>query len=417
VSGARIVEAAYDLDASPDAWLASVTTAIAELGRARGVALEFDAHREFGDKIVRVAAPSFSAREERWIRRAFTSPVLDRGLTGAVGPIDAFPAISRLSERGVGPVELSRFVEPFAARLGFDDLVGVVAHDGSRRGVLVNLVVEARWRSPPAMRSISLALPHVSAGLRVRGAIASLRANDGRPYGAEVILDEGGRVRDGEVGESDRDLLRSAVVARDRARMRGTTDDALEAWTALVDGRWSLLDVFERSGKRYVVAVPNLPDVRSPHRLAPVERAVLALVLLGRSNKAVAYELGLAEGTVAAYLREARRKLDAPLRELPTASARVEWTEVGDVELAAIVTDVHATREELLRSLTPTERAVVARVLDGLATRAIATSRGTSERTIANQLASAYRKLGVGSRRELAAKLAARGIASPPRRT
>ena len=44
-------------------------------------------------------------------------------------------------------------------------------------------------------------------------------------------------------------------------------------------------------------------------------------------------------------------------------------------------------------------------LLDGKSNKAIAAARATSERTVANQLASIYRKLGVNSRSELASRL------------
>ena len=53
--------------------------------------------------------------------------------------------------------------------------------------------------------------------------------------------------------------------------------------------------------------------------------------------------------------------------------------------------------------LTPTERHVATLVIRGQSTAAIARARGTSPRTIANQLAAIYAKLGVRSRRELCA--------------
>jgi DNA-binding NarL/FixJ family response regulator len=56
--------------------------------------------------------------------------------------------------------------------------------------------------------------------------------------------------------------------------------------------------------------------------------------------------------------------------------------------------------------LTPAETAVAELAFAGLANEEIARARGRSARTVANQLASAYRKLGVGSRAELAARLA-----------
>ncbi len=53
--------------------------------------------------------------------------------------------------------------------------------------------------------------------------------------------------------------------------------------------------------------------------------------------------------------------------------------------------------------LTPSELDVVDRWLEGATMRAIAEARGAAERTVANQIASAYRKLGVSSRAALLA--------------
>lgn len=57
-------------------------------------------------------------------------------------------------------------------------------------------------------------------------------------------------------------------------------------------------------------------------------------------------------------------------------------------------------------ALTAGERAIVASILAGMSNAAIAERRGTSARTVANQIASIFRKLGVRSRAELAARLA-----------
>jgi DNA-binding CsgD family transcriptional regulator len=56
-------------------------------------------------------------------------------------------------------------------------------------------------------------------------------------------------------------------------------------------------------------------------------------------------------------------------------------------------------------SLTAAERDVVQRVVDGRSNAEIARARGTAVSTVANQLASIFRKLGVGSRFELIAGL------------
>jgi DNA-binding CsgD family transcriptional regulator len=56
--------------------------------------------------------------------------------------------------------------------------------------------------------------------------------------------------------------------------------------------------------------------------------------------------------------------------------------------------------------LTPSEADVLALAVSGLSNTAIAQRRKSSVRTVANLLQRAYKKLGVGSRTEAAAKLA-----------
>lgn len=56
-----------------------------------------------------------------------------------------------------------------------------------------------------------------------------------------------------------------------------------------------------------------------------------------------------------------------------------------------------------LEELTPAEREVARAVLRGLSNEQVARLRGCRPRTVAVQLASIYRKLGISSRSELAA--------------
>ena len=57
-----------------------------------------------------------------------------------------------------------------------------------------------------------------------------------------------------------------------------------------------------------------------------------------------------------------------------------------------------------LRTLTPRERQLVGEILKGQTNRSIAAVLGTSVQTVRNQLTTLYRKLGVSSRLELAAR-------------
>ena len=78
---------------------------------------------------------------------------------------------------------------------------------------------------------------------------------------------------------------------------------------------------------------------------------------------------------------------------------------VGDEEFLVVSTDQTLS----LDGLSPAERAVVELLLEDMSYAEVAEVRGVSRSTVSNQVQSAFRKLGVTSRRELAA-----GVARPP---
>jgi DNA-binding NarL/FixJ family response regulator len=71
---------------------------------------------------------------------------------------------------------------------------------------------------------------------------------------------------------------------------------------------------------------------------------------------------------------------------------------------------------DALERLSRAEREVVELLLSGASNAEIARQRGTSARTVANQAASIFRKLGVGSRMELAHRLLHPDSDGPPAR-
>ena len=75
-----------------------------------------------------------------------------------------------------------------------------------------------------------------------------------------------------------------------------------------------------------------------------------------------------------------------------------------DGEDVAIL-ELEAIESPEVPALTAAERAIVALLVRGLSSVEIAHARGTSPRTVACQLASIYRKLGVSSRGEVTAAL------------
>ena len=82
----------------------------------------------------------------------------------------------------------------------------------------------------------------------------------------------------------------------------------------MVSARWTLVDQFESGGQRYVVARENAPRAMGPALLTQRENQVVSLAALGRTNKVIAYELGLAYATVRVLMGRACAKLGASTR-------------------------------------------------------------------------------------------------------
>jgi DNA-binding NarL/FixJ family response regulator len=199
------------------------------------------------------------------------------------------------------------------------------------------------------------------------------------------------------------EALRLVALAQDRLR-NGHVSVGQSLWPELLAGRWSLLDGFTSGGMRYLIAYKN-PEGARLRALHDRERAVLELALAGHSGKWIAFELRLSESTVARTLRTALRRIGAvdtaPL--VGVQNARFEPLEgvapgidLAVARLAPATTSV---------GLSDAERAVVSGILGGKRIAAIARERGTSPRTVSNQIASVYKKLGVSSRREVIALL------------
>ena len=89
----------------------------------------------------------------------------------------------------------------------------------------------------------------------------------------------------------------------------------------------------------------------------------------------------------------------------PTPPQGLEGVSVSSGDETFVVLSFPIEPNEAPSELTASELAVVELVLSGMRTKAIAALRGVSERTVGNQLQSAYRKLGVTSRAELALRL------------
>lgn len=245
---------------------------------------------------------------------------------------------------------------------------------------------------------------HIAAGARLRA-----RLGDRGIEGAAVTFDQvtGTLEVQSSVFESTerRERLRELIAARE-ATTQAESDKALDLWQALIDGRWSLLDTVDSDGRAFTVLHENPLSVRSRLALSERERQVAYLVARGHHVKLVAYELGIAASTVRSHLHSAMRKLNVADRStlcrlVANVRAPGDVAEVAEVGLLALVESV----SEMPEILTDAESDVARLIFEGLTNEEIAARRETSERTIANQIAAVYRKLGVNSRIELVEQL------------
>jgi DNA-binding CsgD family transcriptional regulator len=205
------------------------------------------------------------------------------------------------------------------------DVFGITAVDSRGDGVAIvaPLADVTKLTAHEAQRWEMLAA-HLDAGHRLRRGLAARGDpddDDALPYSAEAIFDPHSYKITDAIGKASeraaRVKLRQAAVAVDRARgtLRTTDPDkALQTWRALVRGRWSTVDWFDTDGRRYVLALPNSPEVTDPRGLTERERQVVAYAAMGQSNKMIGYRLGLSRSRVSLLIRGAMKKLGVRTR-------------------------------------------------------------------------------------------------------
>ncbi len=199
----------------------------------------------------------------------------------------------------------------------YPDSLNVIAVDASGIGC----VFAANRQHPvtrPMSREFVRTMGHLSTHIAAAYRLRRRHGEANALAGSEAIIDHRSRVvhAEGDARASwALDAIREAAVAVGRARPApgdeapANPDAAIEAWRSLTAGRWTVLDHFDRDGRRYFIARPNAPEVPANGALSERERQVLGALALGHSNKLIAYELGLHPSTVSNHLATAARKL------------------------------------------------------------------------------------------------------------
>lgn len=300
-----VVSAAYHLHGDDTHWLAQLVEASRPaLDRGLGIVghtfrINAKGTYDVGAMAAAGDLPDGGLEVVRRVLSAYSASEI-RGATKL-----GFASLSDDARRfGVRLSDYSTF-EPLR-RIGIFDAAGFLGTDPTGVGyVITTMLPEETSVTAEERERWTWASLHVLAGMRLRAAATELEG--------EAVIDGKRRVvhATGEARNA-REALREAAAVVDRARSSSGRRDphgALEAWRALVKGRWTLVDRFDRDGRRYLVARRNDPEVSGPGGLSQRVLQVLAYAARGVSNKHIAYALGLAPSTVSSHLRTGMRAL------------------------------------------------------------------------------------------------------------
>jgi DNA-binding NarL/FixJ family response regulator len=180
-------------------------------------------------------------------------------------------------------------------------------------------------------------------------------------------------------------------------------------WDRLATGRWHLEDQFTTEARHYLIVKPHRPSERE------LEVDLLLRTLLGERQKVIALDTDRSPSTITTHLSAVLAQMGFPPKpaRVPILLVAAAAVAAGQFRLSARVTRWATPNGELivlstrrldahLRTvLTPAEVLVARHLVDGLSHREIAARRGSTTRTVANQVASIFRKLNVSGRREL----------------
>ena len=397
------VEAAYSLEGTDNEWLGRILDALRPDMETNGGSYAFVCRIHDGRLDV---GPGYV---ERNLDPGFAAVVaeLNRTAPGAFFALLERQAVITGAFSDVVGHLFQAHLDSHAAPHGVFDALEIFAQDGE--GYALNVVAPARLRvhASPRVRGIWKRIGfHAASGMRLRRRLAAMAgdesavfAPDGRLVHAEDNL------RDNVPG---REALSRAVRAMERARTaseRAHPERALELWKGLVAGEWSLVDTWTGGGRRHIAAYRNAPAVKDPRALTARERVVLQYASRCASNKEIGFALGLSESTIASAVSGILRKLRCRRRSDLLALAHVDQALHAEVAVGGnrigVLSLSGGVRSPLADKLSAAERDIAALLVDGKTNAEIARARGTSQRTVADQVHGIFEKLGLRGRSEL----------------
>jgi DNA-binding CsgD family transcriptional regulator len=287
------------------------------------------------------------------------------------------------------PAPFQAHWQEFTTSIGMLGGGGIMGYVGRICFALFGFMPEQNVLSAKERLLMSQVAAHVEAGLGLclgEGKEVAVLRPDGRIEHAR------GEARALDSRERLASHVRTVESARTRAGRRAPA--ALDTWTALVNGRFGLVERVDSDGQRFYLILEESPRASPLRALSAREAQILELSARGVSGKNVAYSLGISPAAVSQALGSAALKIGCRGR-----------TEL--VNAAALLLGPKRPIPGGAR-FTPAELEVLALVRGGFSNAEIAARRETSDRTVSNQVASLLRKAHVPSRRALAALPASR---------
>jgi DNA-binding CsgD family transcriptional regulator len=196
-------------------------------------------------------------------------------------------------------------------------------------------------------------------------------------------------------------------------------------WTELVSGLCKIEQTeFTQQTCTVVVARGHLSGPEGG-RLSPRDTEILERALLEGVRKSVAVDFGLCPSSIAEILRRCfvfmglscwpsriplLLVMAAHAKHAPDSQRGAKLLLAQNQQFARQTISVTRPDNELSESLSPAEYAVTRLLIEGKSYQEMAKLRQTSKRTVANQLASAFHRLGISGRAELLCLLAKRKL-------
>jgi DNA-binding CsgD family transcriptional regulator len=233
----------------------------------------------------------------------------------------------------------------------------------------------------------------------------------------------GQKSQSGDLVDRDRHSRRALASAADRL---ATLEIGLAlVWQELTRGLCRVVDSYFTVDRCLLLTTKTVGRAVpiEPHRLR-----VLEAVLIGGAQKVAAIELSLAPSTIALNAQQALLALGVQCRpshlhpmlmvaaqaaRCPDSNATGSLSFVNRGAAETRVVSIVRPERALLNLLSAAELAVAGHLVEGDCYAEIGRRRGTSPRTVANQIAAVFRRLGVSGRAELLLELFARGADLP----